>query len=88
MGDIIHTLPAVASVKQSFPQSHIAWAVEERWLPLLEGNPFIDEVIAVGRRTISNVLALRRRLRAGAFQTAIDFQGLIKSRAYRLICET
>jgi heptosyltransferase-1 len=28
MGDIIHTLPAVASVKQSFPQSHLAWAVK------------------------------------------------------------
>ena len=35
MGDIIHTLPAVASVKQSFPQSYVAWAVEERWTPLL-----------------------------------------------------
>ena len=79
MGDIIHTLPAVASVKQSFPQSHLAWAVEERWMPLLEGNPFVDEVIAVGKRTLSNMLALRRRLRAGAFQTAIDFQGLLKS---------
>lgn len=79
MGDIIHTLPAVASVKQSFPQSHLAWAVEERWIPLLEGNPFVDEVIAVGKRTLSSVLALRSRLRAGAFQTAIDFQGLIKS---------
>lgn len=79
MGDIIHTLPAVASVKQSFPQSHVAWAVEERWLPLLEGNPFIDEVIGVRKRTISNMLALRHRLRARRFQTAIDFQGLIKS---------
>lgn len=79
MGDILHTLPAVASVKQSFPQSHVAWAVEERWTPLLHGNPFVDEVIAVGRRTLPNFLALRRKLRNGRFDTAIDFQGLIKS---------
>jgi len=79
MGDIIHTLPAVASVKQSFPQSYVAWAVEERWTPLLAENPFIDEIISIGRRTISNVLSARRRLRAGKFQTAIDFQGLLKS---------
>jgi heptosyltransferase I len=79
MGDIIHTLPAVASVKQSFPKSYIAWAVEDRWTPLLEGNPFLDEIIPVGRRTIGNVVALRRRLRARDFDTAIDFQGLIKS---------
>ena len=79
MGDIIHTLPAVASVKQSFPQAHIAWAVEEKWMPLLEGNPFIDERIGVRRRNLPNFLALRRRLRAKRFEFAIDFQGLIKS---------
>src|SRR5215207_1148656 len=79
MGDIIHTLPAVASVRQSFPHSHLAWLVEERWLPLLEGNPFVDEVIAVGRRTLSTVLALRKRLRSAGYDTAIDFQGLFKS---------
>ena len=79
MGDIIHTLPAIASVKQSFPHAHIAWAVEERWVPLLEGNPFIDELVTVGRRTVSGVLALRRRLRNARFDTAIDFQGLLKS---------
>jgi heptosyltransferase-1 len=79
MGDIIHTLPAIASVKQSFPHAHIAWAVDERWVPLLQGNPFVDELIPVGRRTISTVLALRRRLRDARYDTAIDFQGLLKS---------
>jgi heptosyltransferase I len=79
MGDIIHTLPAVASVKQSFPQCHLAWAVEERWMPLLEGNPFIDERISVRRRNLPNFLALRKRLRSKQFDIAIDFQGLIKS---------
>jgi heptosyltransferase-1 len=48
-------------------------------MPLLAGNPFVDECIPVARRTISNLLALRKRLRAGRFDTAIDFQGLIKS---------
>jgi heptosyltransferase-1 len=79
MGDVIHTLPAIASVKQSFPQAHIAWAIDERWVPLLEGNPFLDEVIAVGRRTVSSVLAFRSRLRSVRYDMAIDFQGLLKS---------
>src|SRR5688500_2352787 len=78
-GDSSHALPAVASVKQSFPHSHLGWAVDERWKPLLEGNPFVDEVIGVGRRTLSSMLSLRRRLRSAHFDTAIDFQGLIKS---------
>ena len=30
MGDIIHTLPAVAVLKQSHPGSHLTWLVEPR----------------------------------------------------------
>jgi heptosyltransferase I len=79
MGDIIHTLPAVASLKQSFPGCHLAWAVEQRWSPLLSGNPFIDELVFVERGSLKSILDTRRRLRAGRFDTAVDFQGLIKS---------
>ncbi|MEJ7605337.1 MAG: hypothetical protein WKF37_03505 [Bryobacteraceae bacterium] len=57
MGDIIHTLPAVASLKQSFPHCSIAWAVEERWLPLLRDNPFVDELIPVNRHSLNAILS-------------------------------
>jgi heptosyltransferase I len=41
MGDVIHTLPAVHFLRQSFPHSHIGWLIEERWAELLcaEGSP-------------------------------------------------
>ena len=45
MGDIIHTLPAVASLKASYPERRLLWLVAERWMPLLEGNPYVDELI-------------------------------------------
>jgi len=35
MGDIIHTLPAVAALRQAFPESTLGWLVEERWAELL-----------------------------------------------------
>jgi heptosyltransferase I len=35
MGDIIHTLPAVAQLRRAFPESEIGWLVEERWSELL-----------------------------------------------------
>ena len=35
MGDIIHTLPAVAALRAAFPQTKIGWVVEERWAELL-----------------------------------------------------
>ena len=49
MGDIIHTLPAVASLKHSFPGSRLTWVVEPRWAPLLEGNPFVDRRLLLDR---------------------------------------
>jgi heptosyltransferase I len=35
MGDIIHTLPAVAALRRAFPQAKIGWVVEEPWSELL-----------------------------------------------------
>ena len=35
MGDVIHTLPAVAALRKAFPQSEIGWVIEERWAELL-----------------------------------------------------
>jgi heptosyltransferase-1 len=35
MGDIIHTLPAAAALRQAFPHATLGWLVEERWVELL-----------------------------------------------------
>ncbi len=35
MGDIVHTLPAVAALRREFPEATIGWAVEHRWAELL-----------------------------------------------------
>lgn len=35
MGDIVHTLPAVAALREAIPQTKIGWVVEERWAELL-----------------------------------------------------
>ncbi|MBI4875793.1 MAG: glycosyltransferase family 9 protein [Acidobacteria bacterium] len=78
MGDIVHTLPAVATLKHSFPHSQLVWAVERKWAALVRGNPFVDQVVEV-ERSLAGLLALRRRLRETRFDLAVDFQGLIKS---------
>jgi len=78
MGDVIHALPAVASLKHSFPHSHISWVIRTRWTPLLEGNPFVDEVIPF-ERTLGGVIGTRRKFRKHRFDLAVDFQGLIQS---------
>jgi heptosyltransferase-1 len=35
MGDIIHTLPAVAALREAYPDITLGWLVEERWAELL-----------------------------------------------------
>jgi heptosyltransferase I len=79
MGDIIHALPAVATLKQSFPQSPITWVVAEKWTALLEGNPHLDRVIPFNRKSTASLRAVWRELRDLKPEIAIDFQGLLQS---------
>lgn len=78
MGDVIHALPAVASLKHSFPHSRLSWVIKPRWAPLLEGNPFVDEIIPF-IRSPREILATRKHLRSQRFDLAVDLQGLIQS---------
>lgn len=79
MGDILHALPAVASLKRSFPERRVIWTMAPKWMPLVEGNPFIDEVVPFDRRDARVLMACWRRLRELRPDWAIDFQGLIQS---------
>jgi heptosyltransferase-1 len=78
MGDVIQALPAVASLKHSFPHSSLSWAIRPKWAPLLEGNPFVDRVIEV-ERSASGTLSALRELRRERFDVVVDFQGLLQS---------
>ena len=79
MGDVIAALPAVASLKHSIPHSKITWVIDPKWSLLLEGNPYIDSVVHLDRRTFMGLRSAWRELRSGGFDFAVDFQGLVKS---------
>jgi heptosyltransferase-1 len=79
MGDIVHTLPAVAWLKQSHPDSLLTWLVEPRWAPLLEDNPYVDRVVLLRRQSFAGLVETRRELRQAPYDFAVDFQGLLKS---------
>jgi heptosyltransferase-1 len=79
MGDIIHALPAVASLRQSFPNYRIVWVVARKWVQLLAGNPHIDQVVPFERHGTGELLISWRTLREIEPRIAIDFQGLIQS---------
>jgi heptosyltransferase-1 len=79
MGDILHTLPAAASLKHSHPGSRLTWVVEAKWAPLLEENPFVDRVLLLRRESPASLFQSWRELRSERYDFAVDFQGLLKS---------
>jgi len=79
LGDILHTVPAVAALRAAHPHAKIDWVVERKWAPLLEGSPAIDEVIPFERRSLWGAAECVERLRENRYTCAIDFQGLYKS---------
>lgn len=79
MGDIVHALPAVASLRASLPGVHVSWAVHPKWREILEGGGAADELILVDRRSYASVRNAAAALRREEFDFAVDFQGLIQS---------
>jgi heptosyltransferase-1 len=79
LGDILHTLPAVAALRAAHKNARIDWVVERKWAPVLEGSPAISEVIPFDRASIFGGITCVRRLRQNNYTCAIDFQGLYKS---------
>ncbi len=79
LGDILHTVPAIAALRKGNPRAQIDWVVEQKWAPVLEGSPAINEVIPFDRRSLWGALECVQRLRENRYTCAIDFQGLYKS---------
>jgi lipopolysaccharide heptosyltransferase I len=79
LGDILHTLPAVAALRAAHRNARIDWVVERKWAPVLDGSPAIGEVIPFDRGSVFGALQCVRRLKSGNYACAIDFQGLYKS---------
>jgi heptosyltransferase-1 len=79
LGDIIHAIPAAAAIRRAHPGARIDWLVDVRHRDLLDLVPVIDRRIAVKTSGAGSVFEIVRELRRGAYDVAIDLQGLLKS---------
>lgn len=92
IGDVLMASPVAQVLRETYPDAHIAWAVEPLSAPLVRANPCVDEVIVLdildARRHWRKkqfgaawraLQPLARELRARQFDIAIDCQGLLKS---------
>jgi heptosyltransferase-1 len=79
MGDMIHALPGAASLKHSFPEARITWVLDPKWVPLIEGNGFVDRIVEFRRDSPGSWRRTKDELRAERYDLAVDFQGLTNS---------
>lgn len=79
LGDIVHTLPAVHALRESFPAAHIDWLIDEKWAPILAGNRDITNIITLNRGSWRSAACTIAMLRRTHYDVAIDFQSLYRS---------
>ena len=88
IGDVIHALPVSYAIKETYPDAHITWVVEPPAKPLLENNPYIDEILVFEKKKFKSVSGFfknygpfREQLCKRKYDIALDLQGLGKSAA-------
>jgi lipopolysaccharide heptosyltransferase I len=96
LGDVVHTLPVVATLKRRYPEIPLDWLVEEEAAPLVEGHPAVATFVVSGRRrwlrqlrrpgaipaTSREMWAFVREIRGRRYDVVLDLQGLLKSALY------
>ncbi len=96
IGDVLHAIPVLWSLRRRFPNAHLAWLLAGTCAPLLDGHPALDEVILFDRRhygRIGRSFAASRDfvhflqvLRRRRFDLVIDLQGLFRSAFITFAC--
>jgi heptosyltransferase-1 len=81
LGDIVHTFPAVAGLRETFPTAEIVWLTHPRWRALIESSELATEIWETETRSYNSLREVIGRIRKSHFTTAIDYQGLWKSAA-------
>jgi heptosyltransferase I len=85
LGDVVHTLPAVAAIREANPEAVITWVINPEWATLLRGNPDIDHVHIFPRGEFRGLSAPRsllpwlQKTKILRPDVALDFQGLLRS---------
>ncbi len=92
LGDILHALPALTTLRRHLPTAHLEWMVEDTGAGLLEGHAALSGMQIIPRQewarlrragqrwaALRSFIACARRLRQLQYDLVIDFQGLAKS---------
>jgi heptosyltransferase-1 len=81
LGDIVHTFPAVAALRETFPAAEIIWMTHQRWKLLVESSNLASEVRTIETRALASLRKAVEGVRQSAWDASVDYQGLWKSAA-------
>ena len=89
LGDIVHALPVLPSLRAAFPKARLTWLVRQEFAPLFECSEGLDETLLFDRKGMGNWFYqpkgfkifwdFAKQLRAGQFDLVLDLQGLCRS---------
>ncbi len=73
IGDVVRALPLLGRLRRGLPAAHLGWVVEPPSAPVLDGHPWLDEMLVLRRRDgVAAVAALVARLRRARWDVALD----------------
>ena len=85
LGDVVQALGPMAAIRAHHRQAHIVLLTSQPFADFLRASPYVDEVWVDPRPhklNLPGLLALRARLRGGAFERVYDLQTSDRSGLY------
>lgn len=80
VGNAVHTLPVVNSIKAHRPDSRITWIMQPGSAALVQGHRAVDEIVVVDRkRGMAAFAELRKALADKRFDVALNLQAYFKA---------
>ena len=88
IGDILFTLPVTYMLKDTFPNCRLTFLTKKAFVPLLEGFPAIDDIIAIDsdafnsrsfKKICQNTISLFRKIRRERYHLVVDLHGIEKT---------
>ena len=89
LGDVVHSLPFLNVMRESFPRTEIHWVIAKGLEGLLENHPMVQKLLVINkeqwknikkiRGTVSEFRSLVGELKGESYDIAVDLQGLLRS---------
>src|SRR5438105_603121 len=77
LGDVVLTTPVFKNIKSAYPDSFVAVAVKKQFADVFKGNPYIDEIVALGQS--ESLWGFILKVRRMKFDVLLDLHNNLRS---------